>query len=96
MRGSALEIVQHVKVGLHIPVAVKLSPLFTAFAHFAAQLDSAGVDRLTLFTRFHRADIDVNELEIVRTFFPPSDSAELSLRLRGLPRLRVAYGLPSQ
>ena len=71
MRGSALEIVQHVKVGLHIPVAVRISPLFTAFAHFAAQLDSAGIDGLTLFTRFHRADIDVNELEIVRTFFPP-------------------------
>ena len=81
-----LEIVQHVKVGLHIPVAVKLSPLFTAFAHFAAQLDSARVDGLTLFTRFHRADIDVNELEIVRTF-PPSDSSELSLRLRGVAAL---------
>jgi dihydroorotate dehydrogenase (fumarate) len=81
-----LEIVQHVKVGLRVPLAVKLSPLFTAFAHFAAQLDCAGVDGLTLFTRFHRADIDVSELEIVRTF-PPSDSSELSLRLRGVAAL---------
>ena len=75
-----------VTVILHIPVAVKLSPLFKAFAHFAVQLDSAGVDGLTLFTRFHRADIDVNELEIVRTL-PLSASSELSLRLRGVAAL---------
>jgi dihydroorotate dehydrogenase (fumarate) len=81
-----LEIVREVKRGLRIPVAVKLSPLFTAFAHFAGQLDAAGADGLTLFTRFHRADIDVVELEVVRTF-PPSDSADLSLRLRGVAAL---------
>jgi dihydroorotate dehydrogenase (fumarate) len=81
-----LEIVREVKRGLRIPVAVKLSPLFTAFAHFGLQLDAAGADGLTLFTRFHRADIDVVELEVVRTF-PPSDSADLSLRLRGVAAL---------
>ena len=79
-----LEIVRNVKRALHIPVAVKLSPLFTAFAHFAAQLDL--VDGLALFPRFHRADIDVKELEIVRTF-PLSDSSELLLRLRGVAML---------
>ncbi|HET7294899.1 MAG TPA: dihydroorotate dehydrogenase-like protein [Vicinamibacteria bacterium] len=78
-----LEIVRGVKRNLRIPVAVKLSPLFTAFAHFAGQLDAAGADGLTLFSRFHRADIDVIELEVVRTF-PASDSADLSLRLRGV------------
>jgi dihydroorotate dehydrogenase (fumarate) len=81
-----IEIVREVKRGLRIPVAVKLSPLFTAFAHFAGQLDAAGADGLTLFTRFHRADIDVVELEVVRTF-PPSDSSDLSLRLRGAAAL---------
>ena len=78
-----VEIVREVKRDLKIPVAVKLSPLFTAFAHFAGQVDAAGADGFTLFTRFHRADIDVVELEVVRTF-PPSDSRELSLRLRGI------------
>jgi dihydroorotate dehydrogenase (fumarate) len=81
-----IEILREVKRGLKIPVAVKLSPLFTAFAHFAGQLDAAGADGLTLFTRFHRADIDVVELEVVRTF-PPSDFADLSLRLRGTAAL---------
>lgn len=81
-----VEIVREVKRGLRVPVAVKLSPLFTAFAHFARQLDEAGADGLTLFTRFHRADLDVVELEVVRTF-PLSDSSDLSLRLRGVAAL---------
>jgi len=86
VEGRMLEIVREVKRGLRIPVAVKLSPLFTAFAHFARQLDAAGADGFTLFARFHRVDIDVQELEVLRTF-PPSDSSDLSLRLRGLAAL---------
>jgi dihydroorotate dehydrogenase (fumarate) len=83
VEAEMVETLRAVKRGLRIPVAVKLSPLFTAFAHFAQQLDGAGADGLVLFTRFHRADIDVVELEVVRTFLP-SDSSELSLRLRGV------------
>ena len=78
-----LEVVAEVKRAVRVPVAAKLSPLFTAFGHFARQLDAAGADGLTLFTRFHRADIDVVELEVVRTF-APSDPSELPLRLRGV------------
>jgi dihydroorotate dehydrogenase (fumarate) len=78
-----LDVVREVKRAVRIPLAVRLSPLFTAFGHFARQLDGAGADGLTLFTRFHRADIDVETLEVVRTYLP-SDSSELSLRLRGV------------
>ena len=39
-----------------------------------------------LFTRFHRVDIDVEELEVIRTL-PLSDSSELPLRLRGTAAL---------
>lgn len=83
---QALDIVTEVKRSLHIPVAVKLAPLLTAFAHFARSLDQAGADALVLFTRFHRIDIDVDELEVVRTL-PLSDSSELPLRLRGTAAL---------
>ena len=83
---QAVEIVREVKRNLRIPVAVKLAPLLTAFAHFAKQLDGAGADGLVLFTRFHRVDIDVDELEVIRTL-PLSDSSELSLRLRGTAAL---------
>lgn len=81
-----LEIVRDVKQVIRIPVAVKLSPLFTAFAHFAGQIDAAGADGLVIFNRFHKVDIDVLELEVVRQM-PLSSSAELDLRLRGTAAL---------
>ena len=83
---QAVEIVREVKSSLKIPVAVKLAPLLTAFAHFARQLDEVDVDGLVLFTRFHRIDIDVKELDVIRTL-PLSDSSELPLRLRGTAAL---------
>jgi dihydroorotate dehydrogenase (fumarate) len=81
-----VDIVREVKRTVKIPVAVKLAPLFTAFANFAKQLDGAGADALVLFTRFHKVDIDVEELEVVRTV-KLSDSSELALRLRGTAAL---------
>jgi dihydroorotate dehydrogenase (fumarate) len=83
---QAIEVVREVRRSVRIPIAIKLAPLLTAFAHFARQLDEAGADGLVLFTRFHRVDIDVEELEVVRTL-PLSDSSELSLRLRGTAAL---------
>jgi dihydroorotate dehydrogenase (fumarate) len=83
---QAVQIVRDVKRTLRIPVAVKLAPLLTAFAHFAKQLDTAGADGLVLFTRFHRVDIDVTELDVIRTL-PLSDSSELPMRLRGAAAL---------
>ena len=79
---QAIEIVREVKRTVRIPVAVKLSPLLTAFANFALQLDAAGTDGIILFTRFYQADIDPIELEVVRTL-ELSNSSELRLRLRG-------------
>jgi len=78
-----VQIVRDVKGHLHVPVAVKLTHMFTAFAHFAHQLDAVGADGLVLFTRFQRVDIDVLALEVVRTMVL-SDSSELPLRLRGI------------
>lgn len=92
----AIEVVSEVKRSLRIPVAVKLAPLLTAFAHFAKSLDGAGADALVLFTRFHRIDIDVKELEVVRTL-PLSDSSELPMRLRGAAalsgRIKASIGI---
>ena len=63
-----------------IPVAVKLSPFFTSFAHMARELDRAGADGLVLFNRFYQPDIDVEELTATRSLHL-SDSSELLLRL---------------
>ena len=79
----ALDILRKVKSSVTIPVAVKLSPFFCSFAHFASQLDDLGADGLVLFNRFYQPDIDVETLEVVpRLHF--SDSSELLLRLRWL------------
>ena len=83
---QTIAMVREVKDGLKIPLAVKLSPFFTAFAHFARQLDGAGADGLVLFNRYYDPDIDVQELNVLRTL-QLSDSAELPLRLRGIAAL---------
>ena len=59
-----LDIVAAVKSEVTIPVAVKLSPFFTNFAHFAGRLDSAGVNGMVLFNRFYQPDIDIETLEV--------------------------------
>lgn len=81
VEAQMVEVVREVKHAIKIPVAAKLSPLFTAFANFAGRLDAEGVDGLVVFTRFHRVDIDVVELEVLRSL-QLSDSSELQLRLR--------------
>jgi dihydroorotate dehydrogenase (fumarate) len=78
-----LEAVRVVKGAIKIPVAVKLSPFYSALANLAKQLDEAGADALVLFNRFYQPDIDVEELEVVPSL-QLSDSSELLLRLRWL------------
>jgi len=78
-----IQIVRDVKQHVKIPVAAKLSSRFTAFANFASQLDKAGVDGFVLFTRFHRIDIDVLELEVLRSI-QLSNSGDLERRLKGI------------
>jgi len=91
-----VQMVTDVKRDLRIPVAVKLSALFTSFANFAMQIDVAGADALVLFTRFHKIDIDVLELEVVRRL-ELSTSSDLDLRLRGTAllsgRVKASLGI---
>jgi dihydroorotate dehydrogenase (fumarate) len=82
VEAQLIQVVRDVKRNLRVPVAVKLSPLFTAFANFASQIDRAGADAIVLFTRFHKVDFDVVELEVLRRV-ELSTSADLDLRLRG-------------
>jgi dihydroorotate dehydrogenase (fumarate) len=80
---QAVETVREVKKAVTIPIAVKLSPFYTAFAHLARGLDGAGADGLVLFNRFYQPDIDPEELVASRTLHL-SDSSELLLRLHWL------------
>ncbi|HEY4425014.1 MAG TPA: dihydroorotate dehydrogenase-like protein [Pyrinomonadaceae bacterium] len=96
VESQLLQTVWEVKGELRIPVAVKISPLFTAFANFALQIDKAGADAIVLFTRFHKVDFDVLELEVLRRV-ELSSSAELDLRLRGAAvlsgRVKASLGI---
>lgn len=74
------DLVSHVKASVRIPVAVKLGPFFTSFAHLATRLDAAGADALVLFNRFYQPDFDLEALEVVPNLVL-SDSHELRLRL---------------
>ena len=61
---TCLEILRAVKSEVTIPVAVKLSPFFTNFAHMAKKLDLSGADGLVLFNRFYQPDLDLEHLEV--------------------------------
>jgi dihydroorotate dehydrogenase (fumarate) len=60
-----LDIIKSVKASVKIPMAVKLSPFFSAFANMAQRIDATGVDALVLFNRFYQPDFDLEELEVV-------------------------------
>jgi dihydroorotate dehydrogenase (fumarate) len=81
------QIVQDLKGELKIPIAVKLSPFFTALGHVARELDRSGADGLVLFNRFLQPDIDLRNLT-VWPHLDLSDGRELLLRLRWLAILR--------
>jgi hypothetical protein len=75
--------VREVKKAVKIPLAVKLSPFYTALPQFARKLESAGADALVLFNRFFESDIDIEELTVFSQMHL-YDSRELLLRLRWL------------
>jgi dihydroorotate dehydrogenase (fumarate) len=76
-----LEIVRDVKASISIPIAVKLSPFFSAMANMAYRLVEVGADALVLFNRFYQPDLDLEKLEVVPTLVL-SNSNELRLPLR--------------
>jgi dihydroorotate dehydrogenase (fumarate) len=74
------DLVRLVKAYVRVPVAVKLSPYFTAMAHMAQRLTEAGADALVLFNRFYQPDFDLEELA-VKPALTLSRPSELLLRL---------------
>ena len=89
-------IVEEIKRLVRIPVAVKLSPFFTAIGNVARRLDKAGANGLVLFNRFYQPDIDIRTMS-VSPQAELSTSAELLLRLRWIAilrgRIRPSLGL---
>lgn len=59
-----LDNIMNVKESVTIPVSVKLSPYFSAFANMAIKMEHAGADGLVLFNRFYQPDINLETLEV--------------------------------
>lgn len=74
------DVVIELKRLLRIPLAMKLSPFYTALGNVASRLDAAGVDGVVLFNRFYQPDIDIETLSVT-TRPELSTSSELRLRL---------------
>jgi dihydroorotate dehydrogenase (fumarate) len=75
-----IDLVRHLKRSIRIPVAVKLSPFFSAPANMGVRFDEARADGIVLFNRFYQPDFDIEQLEVSPSL-ALSRPEELLLRL---------------
>lgn len=98
LEAEYLRLVTHVRNAISIPLAVKLSPFFTALPNFAKRLVECGVNGIVLFNRFYQPDFDLEELEVV-PHLVLSNSNEMRLPLRWIAilykRISVDFALTS-
>jgi len=87
MEAGDLEVVRQVKASTGLPLAVKISPYYSALASFAVSLADTGADGLVLFNRFYQPDLDADSREVVPRL-ELSRPWELRLPLRWIAILR--------
>ncbi len=88
---SDVEIVAAVRAEIEVPLAVKLSPYYSATAHFASRVVAAGADGLVLFNRFYQPDLDLETFDVAPQL-ALSRPWELRLPLRWIAILRPQLG----
>jgi dihydroorotate dehydrogenase (fumarate) len=91
MEVTDLSLIAAVRAAVTIPLAVKLSPYYSALAHFAAAAVAAGADGLVLFNRFYQPDIDLDTLDVVPRL-DLSQAWEMRLPARWIAILRPQLG----
>ncbi len=91
IEAADLELIAAVRAAVRIPVAVKLSPYYSAFADFAHAVCATGVDGLVLFNRFYQPDLDLESMEVVPVL-DLSERWELRLPVRWIAILRPQVG----
>ncbi|HDZ20016.1 hypothetical protein LCGC14_0335350 [marine sediment metagenome] len=87
VEGAHTAIVDSVVQTVSIPVAVKMSPFFSAPAAMAKKLVDAGAKGLVLFNRFYQPDINVETMDVTPQL-DLSTSQENRLPLRWIAILR--------
>ncbi|RAI43753.1 dihydroorotate dehydrogenase-like protein [Rhodoplanes roseus] len=83
-----VDLLTAIKAQIKIPVAVKLSPFFSAPANIARRLSEAGAEALVLFNRFYQPDFDIEEREVIASLML-SRPEELLVRLHWIA---ILYG----
>lgn len=81
-----LDALKAVKTAVSIPVAMKLSPYFSAIGSMAKQLADNGANGLVLFNRFYQPDLDIENLDVM-PHLVLSDQRALRLPLRWIAML---------
>jgi dihydroorotate dehydrogenase (fumarate) len=76
-----IRLVENVTGSIRIPVAIKVSPYFSATANMCSRLAAAGAKGLVLFNRFYQPDIDLEHMEVIPNLVLSSQT-ELRQRLR--------------
>ncbi|WP_420917238.1 dihydroorotate dehydrogenase-like protein [Dictyobacter halimunensis] len=93
-----VRLVRDIRAMVQLPIAVKLSPYFTALPQFARRLVEAGANGLVLFNRFYQPDLDLENLQVVPNL-ELSSSHELRLPLRWIAllygRIQTDFALTS-
>ena len=87
-----LTLVEAVVSAVTVPVAVKLSPFYTALPAFVRRLEEVGVRGVTVFNRLYEPLVDLDTLD-VRRQLDLSTAAELPQRLHALAVLSVTSEL---
>ena len=75
-----VDVLRAVREAVSLPVAIKLSPQFSAVGDMVRQLDRAGADAFVLFNRFYQPDIDLATMRLRRDL-DLSTKAEIRLPL---------------
>ena len=91
MEARDLALIAAVRGAVTIPLAVKLSPFYSALASFARSAVGAGADALVLFNRFYQPDLDLESLDVVARL-DLSQPSELRLPMRWIAILRPQVG----
>jgi len=83
-----IELLQELRSHVTLPVAMKLSPQFSALPHFVKALEAAGAAGVSLFNRFYQPDIDIDAMKLVPQI-QLSRSADALLAMRWIG---ILYG----
>ncbi len=93
-----VDVLRDVKSEIDIPVAMKLSPYFSATSNMMSRLVENGADGLVLFNRFYQPDLDLENLDVT-PHLVLSSSVEMRLPMRWIAilygRLDVDFALTS-